>query len=45
MKRTPYTQKDFDWYKLTPKQIAALGKEAIDYKKAAYKKIKHGVCA
>jgi thimet oligopeptidase len=40
MKRTPYTQKDFDWYKLTPKQIAALGKEAIDYKKAAYKKIK-----
>ncbi len=40
MKRTPYTQKDFDWYKLTPKQIEKIGKEALEYKKAAYKKIK-----
>ncbi len=40
MKRTPYTQKDFDWYKLTPKQIEKIGKEAVEYKKAAYKKIK-----
>lgn len=40
MKKLPLTQKDFDWYKLTPKQIEKIGKEAIEYKKAAYKKIK-----
>ncbi len=40
MKRTPYTQKDFDWYKLTPKQIETAGKEAVIFKKDAYKKIK-----
>lgn len=40
MKRTPYTQKDFDWVKWTPKQIEKIGKDAIEYKKAAYKKIK-----
>ncbi|MEZ0209127.1 MAG: M3 family metallopeptidase, partial [Candidatus Paceibacterota bacterium] len=40
MKKLPLTQKDFDWYKLTPRQIAEIGKEAVIYKKAAYKKIK-----
>ncbi len=40
MKRTPYTQKDFDWHKLTPKQIEKAGIEAVIYKKAVYKKIK-----
>ena len=40
MKRTPYTQKDFNWVKWTPKQIEKIGKDAIEYKKAAYKKIK-----
>lgn len=40
MKKLPLTQKDFDWYKLTPKQIEKIGKEAVTYKKAAYKTIK-----
>ena len=40
MKKLPLTQKDFDWHKLTPKQIEKIGKEAVEYKKAAYKKIK-----
>jgi thimet oligopeptidase len=40
MKKIPLTQKDFDWYKLTPKQIEKIGKEAVEYKKAAYKRIK-----
>jgi thimet oligopeptidase len=40
MKKLPLTQKDFDWYKLTPKQITEIGREAVEYKKAAYKKIK-----
>lgn len=40
MQKTPYTQKDFDWVKWTPKQIEKIGKDAIEYKKASYKKIK-----
>lgn len=40
MKKLPLTQKDFAWVKLTPKQIEKIGKEAIEYKKAAYKKLK-----
>ncbi len=40
MKRTPYTQKDFNWHTLTPKQIEKAGKEAVLFKKAAYKRIK-----
>jgi thimet oligopeptidase len=40
MKRTPYTQKDFDWVKWAPTQIEKIGKAAIEYKKASYKKIK-----
>lgn len=38
--KLPLTQKDFAWVKWTPKQIEKIGKEAIEYKKAAYKKIK-----
>jgi thimet oligopeptidase len=40
MIKLPYTQKDFDWYKLTPRQIETIGKDAIVYKKEAYRKIK-----
>lgn len=40
MKRLALTEKDFQWYKITPKQIEKVGKEAIEYKKAAYKKLK-----
>lgn len=40
MKKLPLTQKDFDWYRLTPKQIEKIGQEAIEYKKAAYKTLK-----
>ena len=40
MKKLPLTQKDFAWVKWTPKQIEKIGKEAIEYKKASYKKIK-----
>jgi thimet oligopeptidase len=40
MKKLPLTQKDFNWAKWTPVQIGKIGKEALEYKKAAYKKIK-----
>lgn len=40
MKKLPLTQKDFDWHKLTAKQIEKIGREAVEYKKAAYKTIK-----
>lgn len=40
MKKLPLTQKDFAWVKWTPKQIEKIGKEAIEHKKAVYKKIK-----
>lgn len=40
MNKTPYTQKDFNWVKWTPAQIEKIGKEAIEFKKASYKKIK-----
>jgi thimet oligopeptidase len=40
MIKLPLTQKDFDWHKLTPKQIEKIAREAIEYKKAAYKNIK-----
>lgn len=40
MKKLPLTQKDFAWVKWTPKQIEKIGKEAIEYKKEAYKQIK-----
>jgi thimet oligopeptidase len=40
MKKLPLTEKDFAWHKLTPKQIARIGDEAVAYKKAAYKKLK-----
>ncbi len=40
MKKTPYTQKDFTWVKWKPKQIEKIGKEAIEHKKASYKRIK-----
>lgn len=40
MKKLLLTEKDFDWYKLTPKQIRAIGEAAVTYKKDAYTKIK-----
>ena len=40
MKKLPLTQKDFAWVKWTPKQIEKIIQEAVDYKKASYKKIK-----
>ena len=40
MKKLPLTEKDFQWHKLTPKQIEKVGQEAVAYKKASYKKIK-----
>jgi thimet oligopeptidase len=40
MKKLPLTEKDFEWYKLTPKQIEKIGKEAIAFKKEEYRKIK-----
>lgn len=40
MKKTPYTQKDFDWYRWTPKQIEKIGREAVEFKKKEYQKIK-----
>lgn len=40
MKKTPYTQNDFDWYRWTPKQIERIGKEALEFKKKEYQKLK-----
>jgi len=40
MKKLALTEKDFQWYKLTPKQIVKLGEEVIAYKKESYKKLK-----
>lgn len=40
MKKLPLTEKDFEWHKLTPKQIAKLGDDVVAHKKAAYKALK-----
>lgn len=40
MKKLPLTQKDFNWYKWTPKQIEKIGKDAVVHKKAAYATLK-----
>jgi thimet oligopeptidase len=40
MKKVPYTDKDFAWVKWTPKAIEKIGRDAIEHKKAAYKKLK-----
>ncbi len=40
MKKIPYTQKDFDWVKMTTAQMKKYGVEALVYKKESYKKIK-----
>lgn len=40
MKKIPYTQKDFDWVKMTPVQMKKFSEEALAFKKENYKKIK-----
>jgi thimet oligopeptidase len=40
MKKLPLTEKDFEWYKLTPKQIAKIGEEAVEYKRKEMEKLK-----
>ena len=40
MKKIPLTEKDFDWHKLTPKQIEKIGRDAVEHKKMVYRKIK-----
>ena len=41
MKKIPYTQKDFDWVKMTPVQMKKFAVEALVHKKEAYKTIKN----
>lgn len=40
MKRTPYTEKDFNWVKMTGKQMEQYAKEALTLKKENYAKLK-----
>ena len=40
MKKIPLTENDFDWHKLTPRQIEKIGRDAVEHKKMVYQKIK-----
>ncbi len=41
MQRLKYKEKDFDWVKITTKQIEKVGSDLIEHKKKVYKEIKN----